>query len=63
MEAMRITVLSCRVRGQVVEARIRAMSEGACIHMYLRFGRPANTDSLALWTRAYDEALKYLDIA
>lgn len=63
MIPMQIAVLSCRVHQRVVETRIRATAESATLLLCLRFPCPTDQNRAQLRELAYDEALKYLDVA
>jgi hypothetical protein len=56
------SVLSLQERDGMVVARARADAENAVIRLEVRFAHPLLRKS-ALWERAYDEVLRYLDPA
>lgn len=63
MEPMKLSILSVRRDGSKVVANARADCEEAQIHLRLTFHVEGDVTAAELWTRSYDEALRYLDIA
>lgn len=60
MEPMSVTILSIRPRGERIVARAQAKADEARIWLEIEFELDAQE---CVWTRARDEALRYLDIA